>query len=196
MHDEEDWGDGRETLRSGVLFDRGAYALVSRAVHDETRLDGRNKGVLEVRLRPATDPGAIIRVLVVHLKCCADGRAIRSRQHAALRTIVAGATRSGDRVVVLGDFNATDDDGDRVDLAELAAHVGLVWATEGVACSAFWLREDGCWRSRLDHVLTWNAPARVEVAGACATEGCERQDRCPLYRDRISDHCPVIVTVP
>jgi endonuclease/exonuclease/phosphatase family metal-dependent hydrolase len=92
----------------------------------------------------------------------------------------------------MGDFNATEP-ADREDLARLARATGLVWATEGLACSAFWSRDDGCPRSRLDHVLTSTAPRSVTAAGACATEGCDRQDRCPRYVHDVSDHCPVVV---
>ncbi|MBA3541607.1 MAG: endonuclease/exonuclease/phosphatase family protein [Deltaproteobacteria bacterium] len=134
-----------------------------------------------------------MRVLVVHLKAGGDGRDIRARQYAALATVVRAVQHSGERIVLLGDFNATADD-DRKDLARLAALTGLRWATEPLACSAFWSRDDGCPRSRLDHVLTWAPPRRVEAAGACATEGCDWQDRCPLYAEQVSDHCPVVVT--
>lgn len=176
---------------TGVLFDRRQFALVSTTTHDETRLGGDHKSVLEVRLAP-TGGGTIVRVLVVHLKAGGDGRAIRARQHAALARIVGAANRSGDRVVVLGDFNATHDVEDRADLAALAEGSGLHWSTESLACSAFWRREDGCPRSRLDHVIAWHA-GTVRVAGACATEGCAYEDRCPAYSTQISDHCPVIV---
>ncbi len=177
----------------GVVFDSSRFALVSTRVRDEARVGGNNKPAFEVRLAPA-DGGAIIRVIVIHFRCCTEGRLTRTAQHRALAGIVREAQRSGDRVVVLGDFNATDD-GDRADLAALARDTGLVWATESLACTAFWARDDGCPRSRLDHVLTWEAPATVGAAGACATEGCEWQDRCPLYREQISDHCPVVVTL-
>jgi endonuclease/exonuclease/phosphatase family metal-dependent hydrolase len=178
----------------GVLFERTRWSLVGLTVHDGTRLEeGRNKPTLEVRLRSAGD-GEIVRVLVVHLKAGGDGRAIRARQYTALAQIAETAQASGERVVLLGDFNATDDDGDRGDLAALATKSGLVWASEPLACSAFWDRDDGCFRSRLDHVLAWARPARIEAAGACATDGCDWQDSCPLYRDEVSDHCPVVAT--
>jgi endonuclease/exonuclease/phosphatase family metal-dependent hydrolase len=175
---------------NGVLFDRDAFRFVSTRIYDDTRLGGDHKAVLEVRLRPA-EGGSVIRVLVVHLKCCADGRAIRRRQYAALRNVVHQASRSGDRLVVLGDFNATSD-GDRRDLAALASSADLHWSTESLACSAFWARDDGCPRSRLDHVITWT-PGEPEAHGACATEGCEWEAACPVYREHISDHCPVVV---
>ena len=177
----------------GVLYDTRRFTLVSSAVHGETRLGGRNKPVLEARLARVAG-GAIVRVLVAHFKSGTDGRNVRARQYVALAGIVRAAKQSGERVVVLGDFNATAD-ADRTDLAALAATAGLAWATEPLACTAFWSRDDGCPRSRLDHVLTWATPATVEAAGACATDGCEWQDRCPRYVEHVSDHCPVVVTI-
>ncbi|MGE5185961.1 MAG: endonuclease/exonuclease/phosphatase family protein [Acidobacteriota bacterium] len=183
--------DGSHEL--GVMFDRAAWTLVSVQIHDETRLGGNHKPVLDVRLRG--DDGELVRVLVVHLKSGTPGRDVRARQHAALVPIVRAAVASGEHVVVMGDFNATED-ADRADLASLARATHLAWATEPLACSAFWRREDGCWRSRLDHVLTFASPESVAVAGACASEGCERQDRCPRYVREVSDHCPVVVELP
>jgi endonuclease/exonuclease/phosphatase family metal-dependent hydrolase len=176
----------------GVAFDSRVWTFVSMAAHDETRLErGRHKPTLEVRLRDRN--GDALRVLVVHLKAGGDGRDIRERQYAALAKIVSEVKRSGERVVLLGDFNATGA-GDRTDLQLLARETGMVWATVDLACSAFWSRDDGCPTSRLDHVLTWAPPSTVEAAGACETEGCEWQDRCPLYAEQVSDHCPVVVT--
>ena len=180
---------------TGVLFDRRRFELMSTTTHDETMLGGSHKRVLEARLRDDRG-GAPLRILVVHLKAGGDAsdRSIRARQHAELRRIVAAANRSGDRVVVLGDFNATHDVEDRADLATLASSSKLAWSTEPLACSAFWRREDGCPRSRLDHVIAWEA-GTVSVAGACASSGCDYQDSCPLYSREISDHCPVIVEI-
>ena len=175
----------------GVLFDRSRFTLVSVAVHDETRLvGGRHKPTLEVRLQP--ESGAIVRVLVVHLKAGGEGRPIRARQLRALAEVARSAQRSGDRVVLLGDFNATAEE-DRTDIAALARHADLSWTTERLACSAFWSRDDGCPRSRLDHVASGMPARSVTAAGACETEGCAWQDRCPLYSEQVSDHCPVVV---
>jgi endonuclease/exonuclease/phosphatase family metal-dependent hydrolase len=173
----------------GVAFDRRAWRFVAMQIHDETCLGGNHKPVLDVRLRAGDE---IVRVLVVHLKSGTAGRDVRARQYGALVRIVRDAARSGDRIVVMGDFNATED-GDRDDLARLARATGLAWATESLACSAFWSRDDGCPRSRLDHVLTSSPPRAVTAAGACATDGCEWRQSCPLYVDEISDHCPVVV---
>ncbi len=177
------------THHIGVLFDQRRWTLVDVTSHDETRLGATHKPTLEVRLRPAGG-GEILRVLVVHLKAGGANAEIRAQQHLALARIIAYRT---ERTVVLGDFNATSD-ADRASLAALARRTNLVWASEDLACSAFWDRDDGCFRARLDHVLTWQAPATVDAAGGCATHGCEWEASCPTYARHVSDHCPVVVT--
>ncbi len=175
--------------RTGVLFDSTVYRHVATRAHDETRLGGRHKGVLDIELAHGKQK---IRVLVVHLAAGSENQPIRHQQYAALQTIVARVLRSGSPVTLLGDFNATSDN-DREDLAAIARTTGMTWATEALACTAFWRRDDGCPRSRLDHVLSTEIPRDVHAAGACAVDGCEWQDRCPLYATQISDHCPVVV---
>jgi endonuclease/exonuclease/phosphatase family metal-dependent hydrolase len=175
----------------GVLFDRQAWRFVSSAVYDEIRRGPRDLPVFEVRLAPP-DGGTIVRILVVHLRPMTAGRPVRARQHEVIAKLARIARDSGERVVVLGDFNATED-GDRDDLAGLARSAGLVWATRSLPCTAFWRRDDGCPRSRLDHVLTSEPPTRAVATGACATDGCDRQDRCPAFAEQVSDHCPVVV---
>jgi endonuclease/exonuclease/phosphatase family metal-dependent hydrolase len=175
----------------GVLFDRDAWDLVSTTEHGGTNLGPRDHNILEVRLAPKAG-GTIVRVLVIHFRPGTAGRPIRARQFAAVEAVASAAKRSGDRVVLLGDFNATED-ADRTDLAALARKAELRWATADLPCTAFWKRDDGCPRSRLDHVLTSEPPHRAAAAGACATEGCDWQKSCPLYVDEVSDHCPVIV---
>jgi endonuclease/exonuclease/phosphatase family metal-dependent hydrolase len=130
-------------------------------------------------------------VLVVHLKAGGENADIRAAQQLALARIIA---YRNERTIVLGDFNATGES-DRASLAALARRTNLVWATEGLGCSAFWSRDDGCFRSRLDHVLMWQAPATVEAAGGCATHGCGWEESCPTYAEHVSDHCPVVVTL-
>lgn len=175
----------------GVLFDQRRWTLRSIAVLDDTRA-GRQKPALEVRLAPAGG-GTVVRVLVVHFKSGGEHVDTRAAQLRGLAAILARVQRSGDHVVVLGDFNATGDV-DRRHIAEVARAAGMTWATEGLACSAFWRRADGCPRSRLDHVLTWTAPAAVAAMGECARAGCDATDRCPLYAREVSDHCPVVVS--
>jgi endonuclease/exonuclease/phosphatase family metal-dependent hydrolase len=176
----------------GVAWDSDKWRMRSWRIYDDTRIDGRNKATLEVRLRPF-DGGAILRVLVVHFRAGTDGRETRVEQHAALARILESARESRDRIIVLGDFNATEE-GDRASLRATASRTGLTWASEPLACTAFWRRADGCPRSRLDHVLTWTPPSRIEAAGACAREGCDAQPTCPLDATQISDHCPVVAT--
>jgi len=180
-------GETRRGHHIGVLFDSRRWTMLSSRAHDETRLDRRHKPTLEVRLQSGD---VIVRVLVVHLKSNPEGREVRHRQLAALVQVIR---KSREKTIVLGDFNATDQ-GDRDDIARVASATGLVWATESLACSAFWMREDGCPRSRLDHVLTWSSPVNVHAAGACATEGCDWQQSCPIYARHVSDHCPVVVS--
>jgi len=178
------------THHLGVLFDRRSWTLIDTTMHDETRLGATHKPTLEVRLRPAGG-GDVLRLLVVHLKAGGDNVEIRAQQHLALARIIAYRP---ERTIVLGDFNATSD-ADRTSLGALARRTNLVWASQELACSAFWSRDDGCFRSRLDHVLSWEAPATVEAAGACATHGCDWEASCPTYTEHVSDHCPVVVTM-
>jgi endonuclease/exonuclease/phosphatase family metal-dependent hydrolase len=175
----------------GVLFDRRIWKFISAEVHEDTFLGPLDLPVLEVRLAPVAD-GKIVRILVVHLRPLTAGRPTRARQHQALARIARSARASDERIVVLGDFNATEDS-DRDDVASLARTADLAWATRSLACTAFWRRDDGCPRSRLDHVLTSEPAIRVIAAGACATDGCDRTDRCPLFAREVSDHCPVVV---
>ena len=176
------------THHLGVLFDRRTWTLIDVMPHDETRLGSTHKPTLEVRLVPAGG-GDVLRLLVVHLKAGGENADIRARQLRALATIIGYRQ---ERTIVLGDFNATGD-ADRASITALARSTSLVWASEPLACSAFWSRDDGCFRSRLDHVLMWQAPAAVSVAGGCATHGCEWEASCPNYAHEVSDHCPVVV---
>ena len=178
----------RYSVHVGVLYDGDAYTLRGTQLHDDTRLDGSHKPVLEVDLERG---GELLQIFVVHFKSGSAFRPIRAQQFRALERILA--RRPGAQRVVLGDFNATSD-GDRDDLARVAAATGLHWVTEPLACSAFWERDDGCATSRLDHVLAW-APGDAIARGGCAA-GCEMRDSCPLYVDQVSDHCPIEVTIP
>lgn len=183
----------------GLLYDTAVWTLDQVVEHDDTRFGPRDHGVLEIRLvarerereREREDDPAI-RVLLIHFRPTSAGLAVRVQQHAALARIAARAVATGDRVIVLGDFNATEP-GDRVELARLASAAKLVWATEPLACTAFWIRPDGCPRSRLDHVLMSATPIDVNVHGACARHGCDWQASCPREAHEVSDHCPISV---
>jgi endonuclease/exonuclease/phosphatase family metal-dependent hydrolase len=184
--------DGAPRFALGVLYDGSQWHLASRRIHEDTRVEGRGKPVLDVRLAPV-GAGETLRLLVVHLVSGSAGRSLRARQYEGLVRVATAATDPNERLVVLGDFNATEP-ADRSDLARLSAAADLVWASEPLACTAFWERDDGCPRSRLDHMLAWTRPASIHATGACAREGCEWQASCPIYAEAVSDHCPVVAT--
>jgi endonuclease/exonuclease/phosphatase family metal-dependent hydrolase len=174
--------------RLGVLYNSRVVRHVKTRVHDGTRLEGQQKPVLDVEFAHG---GGHIRVLVLHLKAGGENHPVRTRQYAALRAILAKVKKDGMPVVLLGDFNATGD-ADREDLS----NVDLRWLTQPLACTAFRTQyNDGCPRSRLDHVLSTQPAVEVRAFGGCATDGCDWQDRCPLYATQVSDHCPVLVEV-
>lgn len=175
--------------RIGVLYDSSVVRHVKTRVHDGTVLDGgRHKPVLDVEFAVGKRH---LRVLVLHFKAGGENHPVRTRQHAALRKIIADVKKSGQPVIVLGDFNATGD-ADREDLARQ----DLRWLTQPLACTHFRTQyNDGCPRSRLDHVLSTQPAREVKAYGGCATDGCDWQDRCPLYAAEVSDHCPVLVDV-
>ncbi len=184
--------DGTFDHQIGVLFDSRSYAFVRKRLHDGTRLGDRHKPTLDVELRER-DTHEVLHVLVIHFKSGGEHHSTRHRQYAALGKTVEEVRRSGHRVIVLGDFNATGNE-DRADLARLATATRMTWATEHLPCSAFWDRIDSCPTSRLDHVLTSMSPLETHAAGGCAEVGCDTHDRCPLYEEYVSDHCPVVVT--
>lgn len=173
--------------RIGVLYDSRVATLVKTRVHRGTALEGQQKPTLDVELAYR---GQHVRVLVLHLKAGGENHPVRTRQYAALAKIIAEVKRAKQPVVLLGDFNATGP-ADREDLAAL----DLRWLTEPLACTAFWERDDGCPRSRLDHVLSTQPARTVRATGACAKEGCGASDSCPLYAHEVSDHCPVVVDI-
>jgi hypothetical protein len=189
------------TQRVGVLFDGGTFDLLSTTTHRDTEVYPGAKPTFEARLGPgagrtsALGGGEVLRLLVVHLKAQGDGADLRQKQLRALRPVFAAALASGERVVLLGDFNATGES-DRAELGALAVATGATWASEDLPCTSYWARPDGCRGSALDHVFTWAAPRRALARGPCESEGCEPGERCPIFRDEVSDHCPVVVELP
>ena len=193
----DDWravfaaGEGH---RVGVLYDGAALELLSAETRWQTRLPEGGKPSLEARLRPRRG-GDVVRMIVMHLKAGADGVSMRRRQLHAIESVVREGVRSGERVVVLGDFNATGDE-DRRRILELCNATGMVWASEGLACTSFWDRQDGCLGWPLDHVLTRDEPRAIAARGPCETEGCGHADECPVFHREVSDHCPVTAEIP
>jgi endonuclease/exonuclease/phosphatase family metal-dependent hydrolase len=176
-------------LHIGVLYNTDVFQLERVGSRNETRIDDRTQATLQVRLRHRAS-GERITMLVVHFKALPAGRERRIKQFAGLQRIVADLQAQGRNLVIMGDFNATDN-ADR-DSLEALSSANLVWATEELPCSAFWERADDCPTSRLDHIFSWKAPAGVAAKGGCEL-GCESRNSCPLYRREVSDHCPVLL---
>jgi endonuclease/exonuclease/phosphatase family metal-dependent hydrolase len=178
----------------GLLYDSDRLELRSTKQHE---IGGRH--VLEARLEP--ERGRELRVFVVHLK--AGGREqdveIRRAQLDRLAPIVARAVaESDDEIVVLGDFNATQEQ-DRQSLRRFAARTGLRWSSESLECTAYWSRRgpDGleledCVGSALDHVFTRSPARAIAAKGLCEDLGCDGGLSCPVSRFLVSDHCPVL----
>lgn len=180
---------GGPEQRVGVLYDGARLSLAWARTHGEPQLDGRGKPALEVRLR-RRGGGRAVRVIVLHLKAGGEHAAIRREQLRRLEPVLADAIESWDDLVILGDFNATGDE-DRRTIDALADRLGLAWASEPLACTAYWNRRDGCRGSALDHVLSREAPDEILARGPCETIGCDPGERCPAFHREVSDHCPV-----
>lgn len=180
--------------RVGVLYDDGVLELVALETHRETIVYDGAKPMLEARLRPRAG-GDALRLFVVHLKAAGDGGEVRARQLRAIRPVIDAAEESGDRVLLVGDFNATGES-DRTEIAALAEATDMQWASRDLACTSYWDRRDGCVGSPLDHVLSSAVPGAIAARGPCETEGCEARDRCPTFHRDVSDHCPVTVELP
>jgi len=178
----------KPTLHIGVLYNTEVFQLERVRTRKETQIDERTQATLQVELLQRRS-GKSVTMLVVHFKAMPEGRQQRVQQYAG--RIVEDLQSRGHNLVIMGDFNATDE-ADRASLKSLSDAAGLVWATEQLPCSAFWERAEDCPTSRLDHILSWKAPAEVVAKGGCEL-GCDTQNSCPLYRREVSDHCPVLL---
>jgi endonuclease/exonuclease/phosphatase family metal-dependent hydrolase len=177
----------------GVLYDDARFELIST---NSYRLgDARNRGkpLFEARLRPR-EGGTLLRLLVVHLKADetpGDGFPQRRRQLGDIGPVLDSVRGSSERVVLLGDFNATGE-ADRSAIAGLSRAHQLVWASEGLSCTSYWTPADRCLGTPLDHLLS-SVPARATARGPCETVGCGPSDQCPAFYHQVSDHCPVTI---
>lgn len=177
--------------RVALLLDGEQVEVLGVWTRDDTVVNGYTKPLLDAELK--TKQGERLRVLVVHLKAGgAEYLDIRRAQLARLQRLVDELQLSGERVVLLGDFNSTTPE-DRDGLAALASSSNLTWTSRDLRCTAYWPRETECRSSALDHVfLTGPAPA-AEVGGPCQSEGCDVGRSCPVFSNKVSDHCPVVV---
>jgi endonuclease/exonuclease/phosphatase family metal-dependent hydrolase len=188
------WGDGGAHRRPGVLYDANRYELDHVRLHPRARVDGSGRSMLEVRLIPHDD-GPTLRMFVVHLKAGGTDRdhEIRREQLQAITPILRRAAKGDDEVVILGDFNATGE-ADRDALRTFARTTELHWASETLACTSYWTPNGKCTGSALDHVFTSRPASETLARGPCESVGCEPGDRCPIFYDEVSDHCPVTAT--
>lgn len=182
---------GSDQRAVGLLYDSERLTLHGTREH---AIGGRK--VLEARF--TRKRGADLRVFVVHLKAGgSDHVDTRRKQLEALAPIVRRAVaESRDSIVVLGDFNTTQN-ADRQQLRRFAAQTGLRWASESLECTAYWSRQrDGeledCPGSALDHVFTREPPRAIAAKGLCEDLGCDGWLLCPVSRFWVSDHCPVL----
>jgi endonuclease/exonuclease/phosphatase family metal-dependent hydrolase len=192
-----EFGPGRDTkgeLRPGVLYDAKRYQIDGARLHPQTRVDGSGRAMLEVRLFPRVG-GSTLRVFVVHLKAGGgkENHEMRRAQLKAITPVLRRAAASSDEVVILGDFNATGE-ADREALRTFARETNLHWASEPLACTAYWKPDGKCTSSALDHVLTSRPASETTARGPCESVGCDPGDSCPIFFDEVSDHCPVTAT--
>jgi endonuclease/exonuclease/phosphatase family metal-dependent hydrolase len=209
--------DGNEA--AAAVFDPARYTLVSideavvqrvgLAVRkpievarnpDYTQLDVEPEATH--RLRYGLDAtltlpgGAMLRVLVVHLKtgCQRDAIARSSRepcrllgrQIAPLAAWAAARRAEGVPFLLLGDFNRVFDHKEEMGRA-LAAAAPMLRVTQGAS--------DPCWDGSefIDHIFV-GGPARAWVVpGSLRVQVFHETG--PQWRESLSDHCPVSVTL-
>ena len=92
----------------------------------------------------------------------AGGGPVRARQLQALEPVIAAATSSGDRIAILGDFNATGPE-DVENIGAFARKLDLSFASEHVPCTSYWSRNDGCVGVALDQALARRAVEILEA---------------------------------
>jgi endonuclease/exonuclease/phosphatase family metal-dependent hydrolase len=177
----------RPHQKIAMLVDRSRWTVNTARVLPYTEVYAGAKPTLHVELESEEDG---LRIFVVHLKAGGDGASVRAQQLRALAPHVANAVRSDGVTIVAGDFNATGP-ADLEAIAAFARETGLFHTSKDVPCTSYWSRRDGCVGVALDHVLSSRPEAAAEALGPCRDEGCEHRSSCPVYREEVSDHCPV-----
>ena len=177
-------------MRPGVLFDGDRFSLAASYTHDETVVYEGARPVFEVEL--TGEDGAAIELFVVHLKAGSHGLPVRREQYGALSDILRVHRDDHRRTIVLGDFNSTESQ-DREILAATAERHALHWYSRRTPCTGYWIPEQSCESFTLDHVLADGLAGRAISRGPCETVGCEPGASCPIFHERVSDHCPLTV---
>jgi endonuclease/exonuclease/phosphatase family metal-dependent hydrolase len=178
-----------ERLCLGILFDSNRVELLQTETHQDTQIHRGARPVLEAVLEVDGRP---VSVFVVHLKAKPDGVSLREKQLRALTRIINERRPRRTEFVVVGDFNSVTQQDQRL-LSRFSESTGLAWNSTEVECSHYWQRESTCLTSTLDHVFSSVEGAQARPNAACATLGCDMGRTCPVYRKRVSDHCPVTV---
>ncbi|NUO52460.1 MAG: hypothetical protein HOV80_26730 [Polyangiaceae bacterium] len=176
----------RPKQKIALLVDRSAWTIHAAKTLPHTEVYAGAKPTLEVEMESAL---GTVHLFVVHLKAGGDGASTRAAQLRALAPYVARAARV-ESIVVAGDFNATGPS-DLEAIGAFARETGLFHTSKDVPCTSYWSRRDGCVGVALDHVLSSRPEAGAEALGPCRDEGCDHRSSCPVYREEVSDHCPV-----
>lgn len=188
--------DETDVQRPGFAIRRG---LAWRANPDLLELDLVPKA--RSSLRRGADitveiEGRTLRLLNVHLRAGCTWDAIvgserpqcaeLARQAGYLANWIAARREAGEAFAVLGDFNRRMDGDDEL-LAILGQAAPLARATEGFS--------NPCWGGAafIDHVLLGGAARGWLVPRSLRVMVYRETDRS--FRDRLSDHCPVSVTL-
>ncbi len=156
----------------------------------ESRAFPRPPFEIEIRHKPL---GLELLLINLHLKCCGGAENENSRRSASeMLKGYLDSERSGDRVVVLGDFNdeiGSSQAGENPFLNFVDDPAGYLFADMAIARgSALWWSYPS-YPSHIDHILVTNElfslvdTVMVVKAGPCY----------PDYEAHISDHRPVVV---
>ena len=205
---------GKRALHLGFLYDSARVRLDKLQEFPELQQDsnGRCADGDRAGLLGTFSTGRLLwrtrtHLLTVHFPAGGDFQQAVVRQEfwaRALR-IVTQLQQSGEsRVLLLGDMNSTgyldDTYQERSAIHARVEQAGFRLLTPQVACTEYW---QPSFRytyvpSHLDHIA---APAELSalaapvVHGFCATLQCQPTQQRPTDHSRVSDHCPVTVTL-
>jgi endonuclease/exonuclease/phosphatase family metal-dependent hydrolase len=199
-------------LQVGVVFDADKLTVAAR--REQRELDPLGRCSCRIGHPPAlllvldTAWGGRLCAMSVHLQFGArrwQYRARREQWEELVASMVRVEAEFGGKIAVAGDFNSTgyldDDRGERRFIHATCDAAGLVLATRGVGCTAYWQpnrRTRDYMPSALDHILL-REPAHgpAEPLGMCAALGGRsvpgHQHNVDFHT--VSDHCPVRVVV-